>query len=235
MGLRRIEDKLAKEAALREQGADYAMKELEDMIDNLKDLHNQLKQIEKKYGDKLKNPVISAKLMNIREELGLPTAIGAFKPKSKPGLVDKLSGGGFFEQLALQILEIGQESIPKTGGTLSYADLVKKIQERYSGYVISLEEMGKAITILLKHDLLIRVEKIGGIKILVFAESDSPDLETIMKIAIKNKGQLSRERILIETGWKLNRINRALESLEEKELLEKIDSVEGIQYYFPGV
>ena len=89
MGLRRIEDKLDKEAALREQGADYAMKELEDMIDNLKDLHNQLKQIEKKYGDKLKNPVISAKLMNIREELGLPTAIGEFKPKSKPGLVDK--------------------------------------------------------------------------------------------------------------------------------------------------
>ena len=235
MGLRRIEDKLAKEAALREKGADYAIKELEDMITNLKNLHKQLESIEKKYKDQLKNPKISSKLMNIREELGLPTALGAFKPKMKPGIVDKLSGGGFFEQLALQVLEIGQEAIPKTGGTLSYADLIKRVQEKYSGYVISLGELDRAIAILLKHDLLIRVDTTGGIKTLVFAESDSPDLESIVKIAMKNQGQLSREKIVIETGWKLDRINRALEILEQKHLVEKIESVEGTQYYFPGI
>jgi hypothetical protein len=235
MGLRRIEDKLAKEAALREQGADYAIKELEDMITNLKQLHKQLNTIEKKYKDQLKNPAIASKLMGIREELGLPSIIGAFKPKTKPGIVDKLSGGGFYEQLALQILEIGQDSISRTGGTLSYADVIKKLQEKYSGYVISLDEIEKAIKVLLKHDLLIRVEDAGGIKVLVFAESDSPDLESIIKVAIKFNGQLSRERIIIETGWKLDRISRALEILEEKQLLEKTESVEGIQYYFPGI
>lgn len=235
MGLRRIEDKLAKEAALREQGAEYALKELEDMITNLKELHKQLANIEKKYKDQLKTPAIASKLMGIREELGLPTIIGAFKPKTKPGIVDKLSGGGFIEQLAFQILEIGQDSIKATGGTISYADTIKKLQEKYSGYVISLDEIEKAIKILLRQDLLIREEIVGGIKVLVFAESDSPDLETIIKIAIKNNGQLSRERILIETGWTLDRISRALETLEEKQLLEKTESVEGIQYYFPGI
>lgn len=235
MGLRRIEDKLAKEAALREKGATFAIQELEDMIENIKNLHTQLKTIEKKYADQLKNPVISKRLMEIREEIGLPSVVGAFKPKIKPGIVDKISGGGFYEQLALQILEIGQEAIPKTGGTLSYGELVKQVQEKYSGYVISLEELEKSIKILLKHELLIRVENIGGTKILVFAETDSPDLELIMKIAIKNQGQLTREKIILETGWSLDRIHRALEILEEKQLLEKIESVEGLQYYFPGV
>ena len=96
-------------------------------------------------------------------------------------------------------------------------------------------EIDKAIAILLKHELLIRVDSTGGIKVLVFAESDSPDLESIVKIAMKNRGQLSREKILIETGWKLDRINRTLEILEQKNLVEKIESVEGIQYYFPGI
>ena len=186
MGLRRIEDKLAKEAALREQGATYAIKELEDMIESIKRLHSQLKELEEKYSDQLKsNPALAAKLMNISEELGLPTTLGAFTPKTAPGVVDKLVGGGFYEQLALQILDIGRKSLEETGGVISYPELIQRVQKLYAGYVVSISEIDKALQILLKNDLIVRIDKLeSGIKVIVFIETEfSPYVVNVIKLA----------------------------------------------------
>ena len=60
------------------------------------------------------------KLMEIRNELGLPTELGAFEPKNKPGLIDKLTGGGFYEQLAMHILDLGRKALSETGGVISF-------------------------------------------------------------------------------------------------------------------
>ena len=238
MGLRRIEDKLAKEAALREQGATYAIKELEDMIESIKRLHSQLKELEEKYSDQLKsNPALAAKLMNIREELGLPTALGAFTPKTAPGVVDKLVGGGFYEQLALQILDIGRKSLEETGGVISYPELIQRVQKLYAGYVVSISEIDKALQILLKNDLIVRIDKLeSGIKVIVFIETEfSPDVEKVIKLAIKFHGQLSQEKILATFGWDLRRIDRTLDNLLSRHIAEKVETLEGVQYYFPGL
>ena len=228
---------MAKEAALREEGTELAIKELNGMIENIKQLHGQLRKLEKDYSEQLKtNPSLAGRLMSIREELGLPMALGAFQTKTGPGIIDKLTGGGFYEQLAVQILEIGREATPATGGSIGFADLVYRVQKAYSGYVVSISDIEKAVEVLLKKSLIVRVEKLDtGIKVIVFTEADSPDVEMVLRLAIKNNGLLSREKIILATSWSLKRTENALKILVERQIAEKAESVEGVSYLFPGV
>jgi len=238
MGLRNIEEKLKREAALREKGADLALKELNEMITSIKSLNDQLKEIEKKFGNEIKsNPQIAQKLYSIREELGLPTELALFEKKEKPGLLDKLTGGGFYEQLAMYILEIGKNSLKETGGVMSFPELIKRVQELYKGYIIGITDIQKAIQILLKNDLIAKEEKIeGGFKLIHFVTQElSPDSNEILKLANRANGQLTREKILLETNWNLERVTRVMQYLEEKQIIVKEENLDGINYFFPGI
>ena len=195
MGLRNIEERMKKEAAIRDKGSDLALKELESMITSLKSLNEQLRNIEKKYGN------------------------------------------GFYDQLALQILEIGKNSLKDTGGVMSFAELIKRVQELYKGHVVSINDIQKSLEILEKNNLLAKVEVLdSGFKIIHFITQElSPDMNEILKLANKNNGQLSREQIMLETGWNLDRLTRVMQYLEEKQIIVKDENLEGITYYFPGI
>lgn len=238
MGLRNIEEKMKKESAIRDKGADLALKEMESMITSIKSLNEQLKKIEKKYGNELRsNPALLEKVASIRSELGLPVELGIFEKKDKPGLLDKLTGGGFYDQLALQILDIGKKSLKDTGGVMSFAELIKRVQELYKGHVVSINDIQKSLQILEKNNLLAKIEVLdSGFKIIHFVTQElSPDMNDILKLANKHSGQLSREQIILETGWTLDRLNRVMDYLEEKQITIKDESFEGITYYFPGI
>ena len=238
MGLRNIEEKLKRENKLRDKGADLALKELESMISSIKSLNDQLKTIEKKYGSELRsNPQLVAKITAIREELGLPSELGIFEKKDKPGLIDKLTGGGFYDQLALQILDIGKKSLKDTGGVMSFSELIKRVQELYQGHIISINDIQKSLQILEKNNLLAKIEILdSGFKIIHFVTQElSPDMNEVLKLANKYNGQLSREKIILETGWTLDRINRIMLYLEEKQIIVKEENLEGTTYYFPGI
>lgn len=238
MGLRNIEEKMKREAAIRDKGANLALRELESMITSLKSLNEQLRTIEKKYGNELRsNPALLEKVSSIRSELGLPTELGIFEKKEKPGLLDKLTGGGFYDQLALQILEISKKSMNQTGGVMSFAELIKRVQELYKGHVISINDIQKAVQILEKNNLLAKIEILdSGFKLIHFVTQElSPDMNEIFKIANKHAGQISRERLILETGWTLDRITRVMDYLEDKQIAIKEETLEGITYYFPGI
>jgi hypothetical protein len=238
MGLRNIEEKLKRETALREKGANLALQELESMISSIKSLNEQLKTIEKKFGSELRsNPALLEKITAIREELGLPTELGIFEKKEKPGLLDKLTSGGFYDQLALQILDIGKNSMKDTGGVMSFSELIKRIQELYKGHIISINDIQKSLSVLEKNNLLAKIELLdSGFKIIHFVTQElSPDMHEILKLANKFGGQLSRERIILETGWVLDRITRVMNYLEDKHITVKEENLEGITYYFPSI
>ena len=238
MGLRNIEEKLKKEASIRDKGADLALKEIESMVTSIKDLNEQLRTIEKKYGNELRsNPALIEKITSIREELGLPTELGIFEKKDRPGLIDKLTSGGFYDQLAIQILDIGKRSLKETGGVMSFSELIKRIQDLYKGHVVSINDIQKALQILEKNNLLAKIEILdSGFKIIHFVTQElSPDMNEVLKLAHKYNGQLSRERIILETGWTLDRITRIMNYFEEKQIVVKEDSLEGSTYYFPGI
>ena len=238
MGLRNIEEKMKREAEIRKKGSDLALQELQSIIESIKNLNDQFKTLEKKYGNELRsNPVLIDKVTAIREELGLPTELGIFEKKEKPGLLDKLTGGGFYDQLALQILDIGKKSFKDTGGVMSFAELIKRVQDLYKGHIVSINDIQKAVQILEKNNLLAKVEVLdSGFKIIHFVTQElSPDMNEILKLANKNNGQLSRERILLETGWTLNRVTRIMTYLEEKQIVVLEETLEGTTYYFPGI
>ena len=238
MGLRNIEEKMKRETAIRDKGASLALQELESMISSLKALNEQLKTIEKKYGEELRsNPALLEKVSSIREELGLPTDLGIFEKKDKPGLIDKLTSGGFYDQLSLQILDIGKKSLKDTGGVMSFAELIKRVQELYKGHVISIGDIQKSLSILEKNNLLAKIEILdSGFKIIYFVTQElSPDMNELLKLANKNNGQLSREQIILQTGWSLDRITRVIDYLEEKQIVVKQEDLQGITYYFPGI
>ena len=238
MGLRNIEEKMKRETAIRDKGASLALQELESMISSLKALNEQLKTIEKKYGEELRsNPALLEKVSSIREELGLPTDLGIFEKKDKPGLIDKLTSGGFYDQLSLQILDIGKKSLKDTGGVMSFAELIKRVQELYKGHVISIGDIQKSLSILEKNNLLAKIEILdSGFKIIYFVTQEfSPDMIELLKLANKNNGQLSREQIILQTGWSLDRITRVIDYLEEKQIVVKQEDLQGITYYFPGI
>ena len=238
MGLRNIENKMKKEAAIRDKGADLALQELESIIESVKNLNEQFKAMEKKYSKELQsNPALIEKVTAIREELGLPTELGIFEKKEKPGLLDKLTGGGFYDQLALQILDVGKNSFKETGGVMSFAELIKRVQDLYKGHIISINDIQKAVQILEKNNLLAKVEVLdSGFKIIHFVTQElSPDMNEILKLANKNNGQLSRERIILETGWTLDRVTRIMAYLEEKQIAVLEETLEGTTYYFPGI
>ena len=238
MGLRNIEEKLKREQALREKGASLALKEIEDMISSVKLLSEQLSKIEKKYKQELKkNPQISQKLMSLRTELGLPQELGVFEPKERPGLIDKLGGGGFYEQLGLHILSIADKSMVETGGVMSFAELIKRVQDLYQGHVVSISDIQKALDILKKNELIAKIETIeSGFKVIHFvAQEFSPDMNELIKLAHRNNGQLTREQIARDLNWTLDRIDRVTLHLEKNQVIVKDESFEGITFYFPGI
>lgn len=238
MGLRNIEEKIKREQALREKGAALAIKEIEDMISSVKLLSEQLSKIEKKYKQEIKkNPQISQKLMSLREELGLPQELGVFQPKEKPGLIDKLTGGGFYEQLGLHILGIADKSMNETGGVMSFAELIKRVQDLYQGHIVSISDIQKSLNILQKNELIAKIETLeSGFKIIHFvAQEFSPDMNELIKLAHRNNGQLTRAQIITDLNWTLDRIDRVTSHLEKNQIIVKDESFEGITYYFPGI
>ncbi|MHA2073582.1 MAG: hypothetical protein ACW97X_03110, partial [Candidatus Hodarchaeales archaeon] len=86
MGLRRIEEKLTREAEMKRKGAEMALKSLETMSQKVQELHSDLQALENRYQtDIKKNPELAQQVMRLREELGLPLAIGIYDVGEKPG------------------------------------------------------------------------------------------------------------------------------------------------------
>lgn len=238
MGLRRIEEKLQREAALREKGTRLALQELEQMITDLRGMHKQLQDLEKKFGKDLKkNPQAAQQLMQLRAELGLPQEVGVFERKSSPGLMDKLTGGGFYEQLAMHVLNLGREAIPETGGVMSFPELIRRVQDLYQGHVVAISDITKAVEVLEKNQLIAGVEELDtGFRLVRFISQEmSPDMETVLRVANKHNGEVSKEQLILETGWSLDRVDRALKQMEEQQMVIKDESFEGVRYYFAGV
>ena len=138
MGLRDIEKKIKVKSAFQVKDAELMLKELEQMINNISEVKKQLKKFEKRYGDKISdNKEYYDKLAILREELGLPTEIGRYDWKEAPTLKDKLTGKGFYDVLANEILELGQSLTPENGGIIAVGELFTQLNKVRPGRMVS--------------------------------------------------------------------------------------------------
>ncbi|MFW9990455.1 MAG: hypothetical protein ACFFD4_00205 [Candidatus Odinarchaeota archaeon] len=237
MGLRKIQEQLEKEAKLREEGAALAIRELESIITGIKALQKQVEKLEKKYGEDFKtDPEVGRRLMKIRQELGLPEQIGVFSAREGPSITDKLTGGGFYEQVGLQILQMEKELRATSGGLMTVAEIILQLNKRYQGLVITPTDVIKGLEVLKKNELIADIRKTtSGTRYVEFIDLHlSEDHKTILDLAVANGGELQLDVVLRETGWNVQRAEAVLTAMQQKKLTEKKKDLDGTRFLFYG-
>lgn len=238
MGLRDIEKKIKIKSAFKVKEAELIIKELEQMIDNVKTIKKQLRKFESKYSKQIReNKEYYEKLAGLREELGLPTEIGKFDWKEAPTLKDRLTGGGFYDILANEILELGQELSEENGGIMAVSELWTELNKRRPGKMVSIDDLYRALSKLIDAKLIPPFKVLdSGVKIIEFTPIEfSVDHDVILNIASRT-GYVTKEELLLRTGWPEERIQRCLTFFEEQGIARVDRSyAEGTKYWFPGL
>ena len=238
MGLREIEKDIELKARMRKKSPQYMIKELENMLNTVKDLRVQLKEFEKKYGNLIiEKPEYQEKLKEIRLEVGM-SEIASEDFKSKPSTLEKITGkGSFYNQLGVQILYLVKKKTIETGGIMTLAETVLMINEGRPTELVSALDVVRAINILEKAEVIPGIKKLdSGIKIVEFIPVElTPDQNIILNLASK-KGFITLEEIIMNSNWTQERIERVIQTFIDNNLA-KVDSsyATGKKYYFPGL
>lgn len=238
MGLREIEKDIELNAKMREKSPKFMIKELEVMLNSLKDLRARLQNFEKKYGELIiENPEYQEKLKEIRSEIGV-SEIYSENTKDKPTTMEKITGkGSFYNQLGVQILNLVKKKTIETGGIMTLAEVVLMINQGRPNEIVSALDVIRALNILEKAEVIPGVKKLdSGIKIVEFIPVElTPDQSIILNLASKT-GSITMEKIIMKTNWTQDRIERALEFLIENNMAKlDISYATGKKYYFPGL
>lgn len=138
-------------------------------------------------------------------------------------------------QLSDLVLEIGKKSKANTGGVIPLAEVYLSIKELRPNWNIDIEEVEKAIETLKEKGLIVDFsEHNSGIKVVEFFPLEfSNDKNAVMDLAAE-RGHITLEDVIRNTGWLGFRAVRALKGLE-KIGIAKLDPTysRGKRWYFP--
>jgi regulator of replication initiation timing/Fe2+ or Zn2+ uptake regulation protein len=238
MGLRRIEEKLTQEAETKRKGAELALKSLETMSRKVHELHDELQKLEKQYqADIKKNPELAQRLMKLREELGLPRAIGIYEVAKKPSFVQRLKGKDEYHNfIALQILELGKKLRNQTGGFVSISELTLRLNDESQGITIAINDINTALDLLKSNGMIHSIRQLSGIRVVEFFDPNlSEDHQRIIELAARSQGEIGLTEIVQETSWNVDRVNQALNTLIKKKIAIKSQTLDGTVLSFPGI
>jgi hypothetical protein len=238
MGLRDIEKKLRADSAFQRKEAEVMLSQLDELIENVEHFKQQLKKFEKKHQKELKdNKDYYSKVSQLRSDLGLPEEIGIYEWRESPSFMEKLKGGGYYEQLSHEILQLGRKTVEKTGGLISIAELVLEVNKSRPGKIVSPKDIVKALEVLSDDGLIQPIRKLAsGVLVAEFVSIEmSKDQQDVFDLASRF-GFLTKEKLLSHTSWPPERVNRVLEELINQGLVLKDESYqEGTKYWFPGL
>lgn len=238
MGLRDIEKKIRIKSAFKKKEAELMIKDLEIMLENIQELHKQLKKFEKKWKKDIKKDENSyKKLVELRQELGLPEEVGVYEWKESASFWDRIGGGDFFEKLGVEILEKAKELQEYTGGIMTLGEVVLMVNQNRPGKVIPVKDVVTAIEKLIDAKVIPgEIELKDGVKLIEFVPANlSDDQEEVLSISTR-KGWITIEELILKTGWNQERAERVLEAMRDSGIA-RVDSSysEGRKYYFPGL
>ncbi len=238
MGLRDIERKIRANSAYQRKEAELLLDELDQMIENVQTLKKQLKKFEKKHGKEITdNKDYYMKISELRDNLGLPEELGVYDWKDSPSFSDKFGKSDYYDQLAHEILELGKFVIAETGGLISVAEIVLKINKKRPGKLVPPRDIIKSLEKLIKDKLISPLRKLkSGVLIAEFVNIEmSKDQEAVFNLASRH-GFLTKESLIIQLGWNSERASNILEELVTNGLALKDESYhEGTKYWFPGL
>ena len=237
MGLRDIEKKIRIKSAYKAKEAELMITDLERMLENIRELHSQLKKFEKKWKKYIeKNKNSYKKLVELRQELGLPNELGIYEWKESATFWDKVGGGDFFERLGVEILEKAKEIQEYTGGLMTLGEVVLLVNKGRPGKIIPSKDVVEAIEKLSNAKLIPKPKELkSGVVLVEFIPANlSDDQEEVLALSTR-KGWISMEELLLKTRWTQERCERILESMRDAGIA-RVDAsyAEGKKYYFPG-
>ena len=238
MGLRDIEKKIRIKSAYKTKEAKLMITDLERMLENIRELHSQLKKFEKKWKKDIeKNKDSYKKLVELRQELGLPNELGIYEWKESATFWDKVGGGDFFERLGVEILEKAKEIQEYTGGLMTLGEVVLLVNKGRPGKIIPSKDVVEAIEKLSNAKLIPKPKELkSGVVLVEFIPANlSDDQEEVLALSTR-KGWISMEELLLKTRWTQERCERVLESMRDAGIA-RVDAsyAEGKKYYFPGL
>jgi len=238
MGLRDIEKKIAVKSAYQKKEAELMIKDLEHMLQNVRELRGQLKKFEKKWKKDIeKNKDSYRKLVELRQELGLPEEIGVYEWKESAGFWDRIGGGDFYERLGVEILEKAKEVQEETGGMMTLGEVVLLVNKNRPGKIIAAKDVVKALERLTEAEIIPKPKKLkSGVLLVEFIPANlTDDQEEVLSISTR-KGWISVEELMLKTSWTQERCERVLEAMRA-EGIARVDAsyAEGKKYYFPGL
>ena len=238
MGLRRIEDKLIREAEMKKEGSEMLIRSLGQLSEKINSLHTELQDLEEKYQkDFKKNPKLSQRLMEVRKELGLPPAIGIYDVGSKKSFMNRFKNiDEYHNYIALRIVKIGEEKRRKTGGILSISEIALALNEQDQGITISISDIVKALKLLEKNKMIYAVKELSGLRIVEFIDPKiSEDQQVVLELAARRQGELNLSEIINHTSWTIERVNSVTDSLIQQKISYKRKTLDGIIFTFPGL
>jgi hypothetical protein len=238
MGLRDIEKKIRIKSAYKKKEAELMIKDLETMLENIRELRKQLKKFEKKWKKDVKKDKASyQKLVELRQELGLPEEVGVYEWKESASFWDRIGGGDFYERLGVEILEKAKEVQEYTGGIMTLGEVILLVNKGRPGKVISAEDVVKSLEKLVDAKVIPEHKELkSGVKLVEFIPADlTEDHEEVLDLSTR-KGWITLEELILKTKWSQERAERVLESMR-KEGIARVDAsyAEGKKYYFPGL
>ena len=238
MGLRDIEKKIRIKSAYKTKEAEIMIKDLEIMLENIRELHDQLKNFEKKWKkDITKNESSYNKLVELRQELGLPEEFGVYEWKESATFWDRVGGGDFFEKLGVEILQKAKEVQSYTGGLMTLGEVVLLVNKDRPGKVIPVKDVVTAIERLSEAKIIPEVRELkDGVKIVEFVPANlSEDQEEVLSLSTR-KGWITIEELIMKANWTQERSERVLEAMRDTGIA-RVDAsyAEGKKYYFPGL
>lgn len=238
MGLRDIEKKIRIKSAFKTKEAEIMLKDLELMLENIRELRSQLKKFEKKWNkDISKDESSYKKLVELRQELGLPDEMGVYEWKDHPTFWDRIGGGDYFERLGIEILEKAKEVQEYTGGLMTLGEVVLLVNKDRPGKIVTAKDIVTSVDKLVDAKLIPKPKELSsGVILVEFIPANlSDDQEEVLALSTR-KGWISLEELMLKARWTQERCERVLESMRDAGIA-RVDAsyAEGKKYYFPGL
>ncbi|MBN1330680.1 MAG: hypothetical protein JXA54_14495 [Candidatus Heimdallarchaeota archaeon] len=238
MGLRDIEKKIRIKSAYQAKEAEIMITDLEQMLEHIRELRSHLKNFEKKWKKDIeKNEDSYKKLVELRQELGLPNEIGVYEWQESATFWDRIGGGDFYDRLGVEILEKAKSIQEITGGLMTLGEVVLLVNRDRPGKIITAKDVTTAIEKLVEAKLIPKHKELkSGVVLVEFIPANlTEDQEEVLSIATR-KGWISIEELILKTRWTQERSVRVLESMRDSGIA-RVDAsyAEGKKYYFPGL
>lgn len=164
----------------------------------------------KKYG--IKSLSVEKKVKEISKKYNIPEE-RVWQEIYNYFIKEWINRGKKKEAIEAALLYIAKEA-RRHGGIMPFVDVVLEVQT--FGILASAKEIEKVLQKLIDDDLIAGMQEISGIKMVFFAPMGmSGDYRKIIELAAENNGELTREDIMLKTGWDPEYTEILLNKLEE--------------------